>query len=107
LGALRQDDAIRSPAGAGELLMLIACAAIWLTPIYRRIGQFLASDDATNYLPVLHYQLTRCTATFAPMQISLGAGYVPSTAGSKALRRNHSYQKSARPQPKCFDPIFK
>jgi T5SS/PEP-CTERM-associated repeat protein len=37
------------------------------------------------------------------MQTSLGAGFVPSTARSKVLRRNHTYQNSGRPSLKRFD----
>ena len=44
-----------------------------VNPHYERIGRFLASYDAINYLRVLHHQLTRCTATFASMQTSLAS----------------------------------
>jgi hypothetical protein len=36
------------------------------------------------------------------MQTSLGTGYVLSTAGSKVLQRNHSYQKFGAAQPETL-----
>jgi hypothetical protein len=62
--------------------MLIACAAIWLTPITGESAGFSLWTMRSITFPSFHRQLSGRTATFASMQTSLGARYVSSTARS-------------------------
>src|SRR5262245_21388413 len=74
-----------------------------VNPHYERIGRFVASYDAINYLPVLHHQLTRCTATFASMQTSLGSWLCVINNALESVAEKSQLSKIDEAQPKCFE----